>query len=386
MRIWNWLFGEIEVEVRGLALERFMNQMNRSGIRILGSRVTSEGILVRIKPRDFQRLHEIVRKRSCRVKIVKKIGLPFLFSRLCRRKMFLAGLALALLTVYFLSSYVWFIEVKGLVGVDEEEINQILQENGIYRGQRRAKVSLEDLEAAIIDHPRIVWAEASFTGTKLVILLVEKKVIEEEPGSHNLIAARDGIITEVILLQGQQVVQEGETVKRGDLLIRGRENGKRVMARGIVRAKVWYEGRGSQPLKVRNFLLTGAKKWGYTLKMGTRDFHIWGVRDPGFDKYRLQRDVKSFTFWRNLNFPIELIKENFLEVKEQNVSLDSETAFLLAEEEAYRQLIHLIPFDGKIIRVKVMQREIVNRRAVVRVLLEVEEEIAQEQGRKGDNS
>ncbi|MEC9488740.1 MAG: sporulation protein YqfD [Halanaerobium sp.] len=383
MRVRDWLLGEIEVELSGLALERLLNQFNQAGIRILGSRIVEKGVVIKVNPGDFRKIHHIIRDRSCRARIVKKSGLPFLVSRLFRRKMFVLGVMTALLLIYFSTSFVWFIEIQGLDLVSRQEIEAILVENGVHRGSLKSWISLEGLEAAVARHPRIIWAEATFIGTRLNVELAEKRIIAEADRPRNLVAAKDGIVTQVILLQGEQIVAEGQTVKQGDLLVTARND---IPPRAIIKARVWYEGNGIQPLQVYNYQLTGGKQWGYALHVGPESFHIWGRREPDYGRYRLQREVKSFSFWRNLNFPIELIKEIFLEVKEEQVNLAQETALILAEEEAYRQLVRSIPPDGKIIQVIVKEREVLNSRAVVRVLLEVEEEISQEQGREGDIS
>ena len=77
----------------------------------------------------------------------------------------------------------------------------------------------------LIRFPELAWVGINTKGTKVDIEVVEKVMpIVEEMNSYDLIASKDGVITECIVFQGVPMVKVGDIVKEGDLLIKGAES------------------------------------------------------------------------------------------------------------------------------------------------------------------
>lgn len=100
-------------------------------------------------------------------------------------------------------------------------------------------------------------------GSRLIIELVKKELPPEleENIPCDIIASKDGIIEEIIALRGEALVEPGQTVSEGDVLITGKimlghepdgeEEGSDTLfvhAEGIVRARVWYQKAVKVPL------------------------------------------------------------------------------------------------------------------------------------------
>src|SRR5690606_3718396 len=121
------------------------------------------------------------------------------------------------------SGYIWFIDVSGEAGVSADRILAIAAEAGLRRGVRadaldRQRIQLE----LLLNVQELSWAAVHVQGTRALIEVAGRSALDPaltRPG--DVIAARDGIIEKLTVLQGSPLVAEGETVRRGDLLISG---------------------------------------------------------------------------------------------------------------------------------------------------------------------
>jgi similar to stage IV sporulation protein len=174
----------------------------------------------------------------------------------------LAGGLIFILGLYFLSSFVWFVEVTGNERVDRNRILISASRHGIYVGAGKwtfSRIAVE--EAMLRELNELTYIQCNISGVKATIKVVEKILPEEnitEP--CNLVARRDGVVDDVLVLQGQANVKHGEVVAKGDILISGiitptvpdamqgvsavPPEPYSVRARGVVKARTWYEGYG----------------------------------------------------------------------------------------------------------------------------------------------
>ena len=94
----------------------------------------------------------------------------------------------------------------------------------------------------------LAWIGINIEGTNATVKVVEadkKPEIVNEEDYCNIVATKEGIIVKVNALNGTPLVKEGDTIKKGRLLIGGWLEGKYtgtryVHANGSVYAKVWY--------------------------------------------------------------------------------------------------------------------------------------------------
>ncbi|MFW5999468.1 MAG: sporulation protein YqfD [Halanaerobiaceae bacterium] len=371
--------GYLLVAVYGNALERFISQLIEAGIVLWDvERIADDYYRIKLNIDDFNKLRPILRKRMCRVEVLCKCGFPFLLQRARRRVFFVFGLVLFFIFLWLASSFVWFIEFQGLEDISRDELMSTLQQCGIERGDLKRNINLSELEEElVIREPGISWLDARWQGTKLEIEIVEKKTVEKQPAG-DIIAARDGIITELIVLKGRPIVQEGDTVAAGQKLIMEPEKG--TGAKGIVRAYVWYEEEAGAELKKEEPVYTGRSSTLWKLGAGGRKLTLNSFSRPNYDKYVLEKDVKTPREWRNLHFPVEIIIEEYKEVKVLHEKRDRETAIFLAREKALKQVLSRLS-PGAVIqnsRYEISEEEQGNT-VKVDLLVKVEENIAQKE-------
>lgn len=113
-RLWNYIRGYVIIVVEGYFLEKFVNICTRRQILLLDiKRQKNSKMTLKVSIKGFRMLKPIAKKTGCRVKILKKHGLPFLINRYKSRKTFLLGAALFIVLFYIMTSFVWTIEVTG---------------------------------------------------------------------------------------------------------------------------------------------------------------------------------------------------------------------------------------------------------------------------------
>lgn len=88
----------------------------------------------------------------------------------------------------------------------------------------------------------------------------------DEKGCCDLVASRDGVIDSVVTLAGTPAVSAGETVRKGQVLIRGEERGSQetvhpVAARGLVMAYVWDAATARVDATEIRTEYTGREEW-----------------------------------------------------------------------------------------------------------------------------
>ena len=81
------LFGYVRIEVEGYYIERFINICTNNKILIWNlKREKGVKLYLNIGINDFKKLSVIARKTNCKIKILRKKGIPFFLNRYKKRK------------------------------------------------------------------------------------------------------------------------------------------------------------------------------------------------------------------------------------------------------------------------------------------------------------
>ena len=84
--LFNYIIGYIRISVEGYYIERFINICRNNKIVIWNlKRDKNVKLELNIGIKDLKRLRRIVRQTKCKMKIIRKSGLPFLFNRYKKR-------------------------------------------------------------------------------------------------------------------------------------------------------------------------------------------------------------------------------------------------------------------------------------------------------------
>ena len=224
----KYLKGYLRIRVWGFSPERFMNLCSNKGILLWDIVREGDVYFMCINLKGFWALRPIVKKTGTRVAVLERYGLPFFLPKLLKRKVFVAGLILAVAFWIWSSRYVWSIELSGNYQITRDVFDSFLEEHSVVIGMNKDDLDIEELEKELRRRfPQITWASAKLTGTKLVVDIKENDapIIIEEPkttGGTDLVSEYGGVVVSMIVRSGVPTVSIGDTVEEGAILVEGK--------------------------------------------------------------------------------------------------------------------------------------------------------------------
>ncbi|NLI60231.1 MAG: sporulation protein YqfD [Clostridiales bacterium] len=385
LKAWNYFLGYVVISVNGLSLEKFINLCVSRGIKLWGiRRISYTSLTAKIGIRDFKSLPPIVRRVGCRVKIIDKRGFPFLAYRFRHRKMLIGGMLIFILILYGLSSFVWVVEVGGNTKVDRQVIYDILDEKGVRPGVYKGKLNTWEIENEIlIQVPELSWISIELKGSKAIIKLVEgvkpPKLIDKETPC-NIIASKDGLIHQLIVLDGQAEVEIGDTVRKGQLLISGiiehedTQIVRYVHSRAHVIARTWYEGRAQANFDSVSKTRTGEKASHKFIESKNWIINIKREEIP-FEDYEIEERREAII---EDYLGLSWVVREFYEIKDNSTGDREQLAKEMAGQKAMEKALKNIPKEAKIIDKKFKYDIIKDIGYEAIVYIEVLEDIAEQ--------
>ena len=223
--LWNYFNGYVIISVKGFSWEKFINSVNSEGVSVFDIRIFPSHTEMKIPLKDYKKVMFCAKKHNCRVKILKKYGLPFTFHRLIKKGFFMWGALLFVTSLFILSTFIWEVNVEGNLRIPKDEILSFAKDLGIFPGSNKKDIDIDSASKSfIMNFEDISWISIKIKGTQANISISE--TIEEKPSPlkeefSNIVAAKDGIIDKIYVSSGTALVSEGDTVFKGDILISG---------------------------------------------------------------------------------------------------------------------------------------------------------------------
>ncbi len=138
----------------------------------------------------------------------------FILSNLC----VVIAVFIGAIFYLFAGNYIWQIRIFGLKNLTQNEIIQVLAQNGVKKGKLNTKSSQQIETILLENYDRLAQVSVAKQGTTIVINLSEKLVYNEQ--TFEPITARySGIITHINLITGTTNVKVGDYVNIGDILV-----------------------------------------------------------------------------------------------------------------------------------------------------------------------
>lgn len=377
--IWSYVRGYVIIKIKGLEVEWFLREATERGLVLWNiKRVQMGFFLASMRAEDFSLIRPVARLTGCKVEIWRKRGLPFWGRRLLRRPALIAGICILFSLIFVLSGRVWVVRIEGIETLDKEYIEQSVYDLGLVAGIKKSYIDTEEFEnSMLLRIPELAWVGVRIQGSVAIVEVVEKVIAVKDVPYGDLVAAKPGLIHNLIVLSGEAVVKPGDTVVPGDCLIRGMEkDGEYISPRGIVEARVWYEGTGKVFLQDAIQSPTGRQKICYYVKMGDGQWRIWPIFMP-FKTFRA-RDTKPIWQWQLGWIQVEVLAKTCDEMAEAIQSYTLDEARKIAVASATGAVLGMLSQNVEIVKesVEVTEFEQDGKRGVqAKVVIEVIEEI-----------
>ena len=226
MEFWKSLAGMFEVELTSAEPETALDFVSSKGIEMKALRKTDElTYSFHIHRKDIKVLSDVCKKRGETIRIERKLGLYWRAKDLLARPVLLAGTVFLLWLVLFLPTRVLFIRVEGNVSVPARRILAAAEDCGICFGASRREVRSEKTKNALLSAvEELQWAGVNTSGCVATISVREraKTANTAEKGTvASIVAERDGYIISCTVTRGNALVQVGQSVQEGQILISG---------------------------------------------------------------------------------------------------------------------------------------------------------------------
>lgn len=344
----NYILGYLTINVEGYFIERFINMCRNKNILLWNiKRKNSSFIICKIGIKEFKKIRDIAKKTKCKITITSKKGIPFIFEKYKKRKIFLLMMCIISGLLFVLSQFVWNIEVK-ITGdtLNEDEIINSLNENGLYIGEKKSSIDVKEIINNVrLKREDISWIGIEIKGTNAIVEVVEaeeKPEVVDENDYCSIVSDKPGKILKVIANNGTAMVKPGDIVKAGSLLIAGWIEGKYtgtrfVRADGKIDALVWYTETASVKLNEKKIEKTGNTEKKYALNINNFRINLY-KKLSNFEKYDTIYTAKKIKIFSNFYIPVELIECNNFEIKEENVNYSEEEAKAEAKKRAEEKL------------------------------------------------
>ena len=348
--IFNYIIGYIRISIEGYYIERFINICGNEKITIWNLKRNKN-----IK--DLKKVAKIAKQTKCKIKIIKKKGLPFLFNRYRKRKLFFVFLLVIIIGLGISSNFVWNIQI---VEEDKESLENLYQdvvESGLEIGKMKSKINTKDIINKVrLKRNDIAWMGIELKGTNAIVKVVKataKPEIVDDNEYCNIVSDKQGIITKINAQNGTIAVKVGDTVNVGTTLINGWMEGKYtglryVHAKGEIQAKVWHTKNKKILYNATEKTETGNIENKYQIKINNFEINL----SKRLSKFKIYDTIvleNKFKIFSDFYLPISLVKITNKEIKEEQKNYNAEQAKDLGIEQLQKELDNEIEDKSKVV-------------------------------------
>lgn len=337
----RWLRGQIQILVQG-DVERFLHLAAVERLALRHVIRQTNGLTARVQAKDGAKLRRVLRGAHCTLRILDRRGLPFLLAFLARRPILPLMAACLAAALFLVSSLIFQVEVTSiepLPASDRQQILAVAAENGLRPGRFIHQVDLEYCQRQISRaFPELFFVEVGRRGVTLEIRVAKRTDISpaQQPlAPGDLVAACDGVVTEVLVRKGTPAVQAGDTVVQGQVLIYGWQDSLgAVAADGIVTARVWTQAYAECPTSRQELQPTGVTQPLLQL-VSSSGARLTLVGDPDAYPYaQMDLTATPISLWRNMQPTVEVIHGSVGQLTPITIAHSYEEALAIAERDA----------------------------------------------------
>lgn len=218
--------GYVRIKVISADCTALLSFLNLKGIQIIDIQYVDDlSVRFCIRRRDYKHVKQILKQREEQLRVLSVFGAYWNIKKLYRRPVLVFGVLFLLFLVLYLPTRILFV---GVVGNDKVPTNLILDKAescGITFGVSRESLRSEKIKNRLLESvPELQWVGVNSYGCFAVISVEEKssrRNTDATPFCTNIVAARDGVITEIAVTKGTVKCEVGQSVKKGQVLVSG---------------------------------------------------------------------------------------------------------------------------------------------------------------------
>ncbi|MBQ6820294.1 MAG: sporulation protein YqfD [Clostridium sp.] len=349
--------GKIVVEVCMLKPERLLNILWNKNINVINvKKIDIVTLRITIEYDNYNDVVEVVKSLKGKIEVVGSKGILFFIGNLKGKLALTLGSFLFIAVLFYLSTFVWSIEINTKENLSPFEVRQQLYSLGIKPGIKKDSIDYKELEKKIENiNSEVLWIRARVEGSTLKINIEEKvnppEIIQKEFG--NLVSKMDGEVTRVYTFSGTALVKPGDYVKNGDIVIQGingsEETPYECVPDGVVMANTFYEKSMVAKVTGNEIKRSGETDSDiYISILGKKIYLKKAIKDfKDYDKIEESgKFINKVHYYEKKEYPIELSQEEIIDNSVKSL-----------EESLYNELTREAKIVDRIITTKEDEKE-----------------------------
>lgn len=353
--LWS-VVGYIRVKMSGENVIEFFDECKKCSIELKNIRHFSGSYYADVLSTSVKKLISLSRRCGVDTGVEGRFGLAMKFFIYKNRIAFALAFALFALIFCINSFFINDIRITGNSFLTDEQITAVLKECGIYPGRFTLSVQPEETQRLIRQKcSALSWVWIDIKGTTANVDVREKVSRPEFFDANracNVVAERDGVITEAIAEMGTLYAETGTYVQKGQLLIGGVYDSndyapvRFVHAAGTVYAKTTYTLKGDFPLSYTSYKLSDSFSRSFGIKFGKNAFEtsVYEASDV-----KIYSNDKNFKVFGKFSTPLGFTNRKYCEIIKEECILDKDAAAQRAINELSARLSARIPHDATVV-------------------------------------
>ena len=343
----EFLLGYVNISVEGYFIERFINICISKNILLWNmERKKSTYLNANIGIKEFKKIKQIAKKTKCKIKINRKKGMPFLINKYKKRKIFAIFLLFILILIFLSSNFIWNIEISGNERIEEIDLLNLLNENGLYIGKVKKNIDTQKIINNIrLQREDIAWISIDLIGTNVIVKISEsseKPEIIDQEDYCNIVSDKEAVITKISAKTGTPLVKPGDVVTKGTVLVGGWMEGKYTGTRYVhsdadIEAKVWYSKKETMNLMQQVEERTQNKETKYSVSVNNFEINLYKTL-PKFEKYDTINENKKLKLFSNFYLPISFNTHTYYELETKDIIYTHDEAIKLLTDKIKEEL------------------------------------------------
>ena len=343
----SFVRGYYTIVVEGLDTESFLNYLIRNKIYVYNvNRIEKVKIQFNIDRDNYRKLKKIHRSNKFNIKVKKQTGIPFIAKRIYTYRGMVICAIISLIILMSTSQFVTDVYITAPEGIDKTALKKELYIQGVKPGIYKKSIDRKTVRDNIMGKfNQIAYVSINVKGTNIFVNITKKdesQNSEENSNYCNIIATKDGIIEKVVPRSGEAVVEEGDIVKKGDVLV----NGANTTALPEVWATTFYEAKkSSNYIDIKN-QRTDNKKKVYTISFYDKKYKI--LRNIKYKDYEIENKTHELKLG-DYTFPIKITVSTFYEVRKVENKIDVKKVKEELSRAVLKELDYTIPVSARIV-------------------------------------
>ena len=368
---------QYDIKITGKDLKRFLKNLHNMKIRFYNISYQDKSMIIRVNDTDYKKIMSI--KTIYNIEIIKLYGPVRILKFIKDYFIFFLFLILGISMITILSKLIFNVTVVHT----KTEIRELLYEELSKRGISKYNFIIpfnkqEKIVNDIITENRdtIEWMEIERIGVSYIVKVEERKEKEIDTSTEprNLVAKKDGYITNIEASSGSVLVTPGTYVKKGDILVTGSIMNKdilmaKVRASGKVFAETWYDITVTLPYHYKEEVKTGNKKKVLTIEFLNNKINLFD-----FSKYK-DKKINTIKEITNNLLPISIQLNEEIEIEKKEYLYTKDMLLLESSRLAREKLMLTLGKEDKILYEKSLKITEEDSKIVIVIFFKVKEDI-----------